>query len=193
MSWNGRNDAQRDPPTTHGGIEMNPALGPEDKLTPLMLYTTSGMVRAEVISKQSVRVSIWLRSDSAPRYLHLIKVQVVLVDGSAIKTFSHSDVFLPTETVVAYHLLPPASEPMDYDDTEANRRMQPATALLNGFQFKGHLRISTQSDLGTTIEMAHTSWLSFYDVDVANTYLPQLAIRAPMMLINPSRVGFAVE
>lgn len=171
---------------------MIPTLGPEDKATPLMLYTSYGMVRAEVVTKQSVRVSIWLRSDNAPRYLHLIKVHVVLVDGSAIKTYSYSDVFLPAETVLAYHLLPPASEPMDYDDTEANRRMQPATALLNGFQFRGNLRISTQSDLGTTIEMAHSSWLSFYDVEISNTYLPQLAIRAPMMLVNPSRVGFAL-
>jgi hypothetical protein len=172
---------------------MIPTLGPDDKTTPLMLYTAYGLVRAEVVSKQSVRVNIWLRSDNAPRYLHLIKPQVVLVDGSAIKTFSYADVFLPTETVIAYHLLPPSSEPMDYDDTEANRRMQPATALLNSFQFKGHLRISTQSDLGTTIEMAHTSWLSFYDVEISNTYLPQLGLHTPMMLINPSRVGFAVE
>lgn len=171
---------------------MIPTLGPEDKATPLMLYASYGMVRAEVVTKQSVRVSIWLRSDNAPRYLHLINVHVVLVDGSAIKTFSYSDVFLPAETVIAYHLLPPASEPMDYDDTEANRRMQPATGLLNGFQFRGNLRISTHSDIGTTIEMAHTSWLSFYDVEVSNTYLPQLALRAPMMLINPARVGFAL-
>lgn len=172
---------------------MNPTLGPEDKTTPLMLYTSYGLVRAEVVTRQSVRVSIWLRSDNAPRYLHLVKVHVILVDGSAVKTFSYSDVFMPAETINAYHLLPPASEPMDYDETEANRRMQPATALLNSFQFKGNLRISTHSDLGTTIEMAHSSWLSLYDVEISNTYLPQLALRTPMMLINPTRVGFAVE
>jgi hypothetical protein len=170
-----------------------PTLGAEDKATPLMLYTAYGMLRAELICKQNVRVNIWLRTDNAPRYLHLIKAQVVLVGGNAIKTFSYADVFLPADTVIAYHLLPPASEPMDYEDTEANRRMQPATALLNSFMFKGELRISTQSDFGTTIEVARSSWLSFYNVDISNPYLPQLALRAPMMLINPTRVGFALE
>jgi len=171
---------------------MIPALGPEDKVTPLMLYTSYGMVRAELVTKQNVRVNIWLRTDNAPRYLHLIKAQVVLVGGSAIKTLSYSDVFLPAETIIAYHLLPPGTEPMDYEETEVNRRMQPATALLNSFLFKGELRISTQSDFGTTIEVARTSWLSFYNVDVSNSYLPQLALRAPMMLINPTRVTFAL-
>jgi hypothetical protein len=158
-----------------------------------MLYTASGMVRAELVTRQNVRVNIWLRTDSAPRYLHLIKVQVVLVGGNAIKTFSYADVFLPAETVIAYHLLPPASEPMDFEETEANRRMQPATALLNSFLFRGELRISTLSDVGTTIEVARTSWLSFYNVDISNPFLPQLAVHAPMMLINPNQVGFALE
>ena len=172
---------------------MIPTLGSDDKTTPVMLYTASGMVRAELISKENVRVNIWLRTDNAPRYLHLIKAQVVLVGGNALKTFSYSDAFISAETVLAYHLLPPSSEPLDYDETEANRRMQPATALLNSFLFKGELRISTHSDLGTTIEVTRSSWLSFYNVDISNSFLPQLAIHAPMMLINPIHVGFAIE
>ncbi len=169
-------------------------LRPDEKTTPVMIYTQHSVVRGEVVTKQNVlRVNIWLRTDGAPRYLHVLKPQVLVFGGSPAKSLSYSEIYFPTSDVIAFHTLPPVEEPLDYDPNEANRTMEVLELLVGTFVMKGKIRISTQTELGTSLEVARVSWMSVYDVWVTNLYLPQMpAVQVPMVLVNPNHAAFGL-
>jgi hypothetical protein len=173
---------------------MMATLSPEEKSTMVMVYTQNGLYRGSVVTKQGVRVSTWLRTQGVPEYIHLFKPTVIHFGSGVIKTFSYGEIFVPVTMVQAFHLAPPLNEQLDYDKTETNRVMVPVTTLLGTFQFKGGLRISTLGTLSTSIELAHSSWMSIYDVDVTNHSMPQMQpIHVPMILMSPKQITIAVE
>lgn len=157
-----------------------------------MLYTMHNVVRGEAVVKQNVpRVNIWLRTDGAPRYIHILKPQVLVFGGSPVKTLSYSELYFPTSQVIAFHTLPPVEEPLDYDLSEADRRMETVDLLVGTFVISGKIRISTHTEVDTTLESARVSWMSVYEASVTNPYLPQMpALQTPMVLINPNHVSF---
>jgi len=157
-----------------------------------MLYTQEVVVRGEVITKESVhRVNIWLRTDGAPKYMHILKPQVLVFGGSPVKALSYSEIYYPTTQLIAFHILPPAEEALDYDPGEANRMMESVDVIVGTFVMKGQIRISTQTEVGVSLEVARVSWMSLYDATITNPYLPQMPpIQVPMVLINPSHVAF---
>jgi len=157
-----------------------------------MLYTQEVVVRGEVITKESVhRVNIWLRTDGAPKYMHILKPQVLVFGGSPVKALSYSEIYYPTTQLIAFHILPPTEEALDYDPGEANRMMESVDVIVGTFVMKGQIRISTQTEVGVSLEVARVSWMSLYDATITNPYLPQMPpIQVPMVLINPSHVAF---
>jgi len=167
-------------------------LRPDEKTTPVMLYSQHSVVRGEAVVKQSViRVSIWLRTDGAPRYIHVLKPQVLMFGGSPVKALSYSEIYFPTSEIIAFHTLPPTDEPVDYDSEEANRKMEVVELLVGTFVMKGNIRISTQTEVDNTLESARVTWMSVYDVWISNPYLPQMpALQVPMMLVNPTHIAF---
>jgi hypothetical protein len=169
-------------------------LKPDERTTPVMLYTPQSVIRGEVVAKQSVlRVNIWLRTDGAPRYMHILKPQILVFGGSVPKAISPSEVYFPTSELIAFHTLPPTEETLDYDPKEANRMMEPVEILVGTFIMKGTIRISTQTEISASLEMARVLWTSVYDVSISNPYLPQMAVlQVPMALVNPNRVPFAL-
>jgi hypothetical protein len=168
------------------------ALDPDIKRTLVMVYTLNTLVRGEVETKQAVRVSTWLRTQGVPDYFHLFQPTVIYF-GSSIKVISYKEIYIPVTTVIGFHLNPPVTESLDYDESETNRVMVPATFLPGAFVFKGHVRISAQADLTTSIELAHSAWMSVYDVDVNCPSMPQMqSIHIPLVLINPKQVSLAI-
>jgi len=169
-------------------------LRPDEKTTPVMVYTQNSLVRGEVVTKQSVlRVNIWLRTDGAPKYMHILKPQVIVFDGTPVKPLSYSELYFPTSQAIGFHILPPTEEQLDYDPTEANRMMVAVDVLVGSFIMKGNIRISTQTELGQSLEVARQAWMSVYDVNIMNPYLPQMPpLFVPMALVNPEHVAFGV-
>jgi hypothetical protein len=170
-------------------------LRPDERTTPVMLYTQESVVRGDVVTKESVhRVNIWLRTDGAPKYMHILKPQVLVFGGSPVKALTYSEIYFPTTQLIAFHTLPPTEEALDYDPDEANRMMEPVDAIVGTFVMKGKIRISTQTEVGVSLEVARVSWMSIYDVSIANPYLPQMPpIQTPMVLVNPNHVAFGVS
>jgi hypothetical protein len=170
-------------------------LRPDEKTTPVMLYTQDSLVRGDVVVKQSVlRVNIWLRTDGAPNYMHILKPQVIVFGGAPVKPLAFSEIFFPTSQLIGFHTLPPTDETLDYDPSEANRMMQDVQVLMGTFVVKGKIRISTQSELAASLEVARISWLSIYDAEIANPYLTQMPpIQVPMMLVSPNHVAFGLQ
>lgn len=170
-------------------------LRPDERTTAVMLYTREAVVRGEVVTKESVhRVNIWLRTDGAPKYMHLLKAQMLVFGGSPVKALPYTELYFPTSELIAFHTLPPTDEPLDYDLEEANRMMQPIDVLAGTFMMKGKIRISTQTEVGTSLEVARVSWMSLYDATITNPYLPQMPpMQIPMVLVNPSHVAFGIS
>ena len=158
-----------------------------------MIYTGNLLVRGELITKESARVSIWLRMQGQVHYVHIQKAQVLNFGGPLTKSFAYDEMYLPISQVSGFHLLPPAEEQLDYDPSEPNRTMHDVQLLLENFSVKGKVRISTHADFATSIEVAHAGWLSVYDAEVTTLFVPQFpAFHASMMLVNPSLVSFGI-
>ena len=167
-------------------------LAADEKIAMVMVYTNNMLVRGEVVTKESLRVSIWLRTQGVPNYIHMIKPQVILLGGTPPKSLSYSEMFVPTAEVFGFHLAPPESDPIDYDKSELNRMMQPMEVLVGSFLVKAKIRISTQTDVATSLDVSRASWMSLYEADISNPYLPQFNVHVPMLLVNPSHVSFGM-
>jgi hypothetical protein len=169
-------------------------LASDEKASGVMIYTQNTLIRGEAVTKQSNRVSVWLRTDGAPEFIHLLKPQVIFLNGSTVRMLSCSEIYVPVAQIIGFHLTPPAQDPMDYDESEKNRKMQPVMALVGTFVFNGAIRVSTQVDLGTSIMSGRTVWMSIYDVKISNPLLPQMGeVRVPMLLVRPGHVDFALN
>jgi hypothetical protein len=165
-------------------------LATEEKLVTVMTYTNDMLARGELIAKENMRVSIWLRTQGVPNYIHLHKAQMISFAGGTPKTFAFSELFIPTVQVAAFHLAPPAQDPLDFDTSEQNRVMQPMDGMVGPFIVKGKIRISMQTDVGTSLDVMRTTWLSVYEAEIANPHLPQFNIKVPMLLVNSNQVTF---
>jgi hypothetical protein len=169
-------------------------LSPDDKSTLVMVYTANMLVRGEVVTKQAVRVSTWLRTQGVPEFLHVFKAQVLVFGSGGVKNLNYVDTFIPVSSVIAFHLAPPAADPPDYGEEEMNRIMAPVTVHVGTFLFKAKLRISAKSTVGAAIELAHSAWQSIYEADVINPFVPQMpAIHVPLILVNPKQISLSVE
>ena len=170
-------------------------LRPDEKTTPVMLYTKESVIRGELVTKQLVhRINIWLRTDGVPKYLHLLKTQVLVIGGGSTKALSYPEIFFPSGDLIAFHTLPPTEEPLDYEPAEANRMMVDLDVLAGTFIMQGKVRISSQTEVGTSLEVARITWMSFYDVSITNPHLPQMSLlKVPMVLVNPNHVAYAVN
>jgi hypothetical protein len=165
----------------------------DEKVAMVMVYTNTMLARGEVVAKENARVSIWLRTQGVPNYIHLYKPQVISFIGAAPKTFSFSEIYVPTVQVIAYHLAPPAQDPLDYEAGEANRTMQLVELMIGPFMLKGKIRISMATDVATSLDVMRASWMSIYEAEITNPYLPQFNVKVPMLLVNPSQVNFGIQ
>jgi len=167
-------------------------LAPDEKSTLVMIYTQNSLARGEVVTRESVRVSIWLRTDGAPRFFHLHNANMLFFGSGPARSSNHTEVYIPTAMVSAFHIAPPAQDPLDYDEDEKNRADEIVSAAVGTFIFKGRIRYSAQSGLAASMEMT-LNWMSMYDVEITNPNLPQMpAIHVPMLLLNPSQITFSL-
>lgn len=163
-------------------------LNVEEKVATVMMYTPSMLFRGDLIVRENVRVSIWPRTQGVPNYIHLYNAHIMQLAGSPPKPYTKSEIYVSTSEVIAFHLAPPAVEPLDFDESELNRKMEPVNILAGSFEIKTHLRVSSAADFESSLEVMTAGWVSLYDSEVSNPYLPQFHISVPMMLIRPSRI-----
>ena len=165
-------------------------LAADEKITPVMIYTVDSLVRAGVVTKENIRVSIWLRMAGAPEFIHLRNANV-LVFGTSLQSQNFPDYFISTPQVLAFHLLPPATDPVDYDETEMNRKMESLTVMVGTFRFNGHTRMSTQTDLATHLSIMRSPLISIYDIEITNPNLQAMGVlKVPFALVRTNGVTF---
>jgi hypothetical protein len=92
---------------------------------------------------------------------------------------------LPTNLVIAYHIKPPAHDPLDFDPGEANRKMEPVIAVVGSFQFQGLIRMSTQTTLDKFLDVAKEAYTNIYEIEITQPAWPQMGvIKVPFALLN---------
>lgn len=169
------------------------SLTSDEKATPVMFYTAHNLVWGKVVSKTAIRINTWLHTDMVPDYLKVLEAQMLAIgQGAAARPQSLPVAYLHNRQIIAFHLMPPASEPMDFDPNEPNRKMFPLTAVVGSFQFDGRLRMSLQSDPGTFLNSLKGVFVSFYEARMTCPALPQVkGIETPLVLIRQSSAIFS--
>jgi hypothetical protein len=168
-------------------------LGPNEKATPVIVYARSKLIQGDMVTIENARVSIWLRMQGLPNYLHFLKAKILFFDGSPPKSLAFNEYYFPVERIIAFHLAPPASDPLDYDQEASDRTLVDVSMLFGKFIMKGKIRISTRADFATGLEVSHMAWLSVYEAEITSPFLPQIpVIHVPMLLVNPRQVSFGI-
>lgn len=166
-------------------------LGLDEKTTTVMVYARNKLIHGSLVTKKEVRVGLWLRMLDLPSYIHMLDTQVLFFGGAPPKSLRYAEYYFPIERIIGFHLAPPHSDPLDYDQDEANRTMQDVEMVLGPFLLKGKLRVSAQTDFASNLEVSHMTWFSVYDADIVNPFLPNMrAIHVPSLLISPRQVSF---
>lgn len=166
---------------------------PDEKVSMVMLYTANMLIRGEIILRENMRVSIWPRTQGVPNFIHLFNVNIIQIAGSLPKSYARNESFVPTPNVIGFHLAPPAQDPLDYDQSEANRKMELVHVLAGSFEIKAKLRISTATDFAASLDVMNSPWISLYEADISNPYFPQLRVNVPMLLVRPNHILINME
>ena len=170
-------------------------LAEDEKVVQVMIYTLNSLFWGEVVVKSVIRVSTWLRTNTFPDWIPLSNAgSIVTTSGTAPHTFTYTELFVPVPQIIAFHLLPPASDPIDFDPTEPNRRMEPVNAILGSFQVKGNLRIAASSSLKRYLEVTRENYTSLYDAEITNLVLPAFGpVKVPYILIRQGAAVFTAR
>lgn len=172
---------------------MDP-LAPDEKSTMVMIYTQNTLVRGAVVTKESTRVEIWPRTQGIPNFIRVFNPSVLLFGGNPPKPLTHAEILVPAPAMLGFHLAPPTSTPLDYDENEKNRSMEPISFLMGTFTVKGHIRVTNAAAIINSLDVAFNSWLSIYNSEISNPFLPQMPpMPVPMMLIHPRQVSFLLD
>jgi hypothetical protein len=168
-------------------------LPPDEKTTPVIVYSRTKLIHGNLVTKKEVRVNIWLRMREMKGIIHLLDTEVLLFGGPVPKSIKYNEYFFPVERIIGFHLAPSASEPLDYIAVEGNRSMLDVELIMGVFIIKGKALISTQSDFTAMIERTENSWFSVYDATIGNPLVPQMpALQTPMLLVNTGQVSFGI-
>lgn len=168
-------------------------LGADEKAVKVMVYTTTSLYWGEVVVKELIRVNTWLRTNAAPDRITLYNAHgIVTTSPTNAKPCMYPELNIAVPQIIAFHIMPPGKEPVDYDPSEPNRRMEPVSALLSTFQVKGFLRLSTNADLKRYLEVTRETFTALYDAEITNQVVPNLGpINTAYILVRQETTSFA--
>lgn len=167
-------------------------LAADEKSTTVMLYTRNKLIHGDYVTQKDVRVSTLPRI-GLPDYLHLWKAEILFLASTPPRTLNYAEYFFPSERMIGFHIAPPSAEPLDYDPASDNRVMRPVHLILGAFMLEGGILISPHADIASMLELGHRSWISVYDAEVSNPFMPVMpTIHVPMLLVSPSQVSLGI-
>jgi hypothetical protein len=113
--------------------------------------------------------------------------------GGPVATITMAEMHIPIAQVLAFHMLPPQQDPLDYEPNEPNRKMIPVTALVGSFRFDGLLRMSTQSNLHNFLEVIKEVYTSLYEVKISQPERPSMAsLQVPYTIVRRDAALFSL-
>jgi len=157
-----------------------------DKATAVAVYTMNSLMIGELVTREAVRVSTWLRAIGLPDYAGLYGVTMLRFLGTGEpQVLRFSQLHFPLSQVIALHLSPPGNDPLDYDTSEQNRKLEPVAALAGPFRFDGHIRIPAHVTLARQMDIMRDPFTMLYDVSISSAFQPMGVVQTSMALIRP--------
>jgi hypothetical protein len=168
---------------------------PDEKSASVMVYTATGLSWGEVVVKEQIRVSTWLRTNASPDIVCLYNAKTITTTNNAPpKPLQFSELHIMNQQVVAFHLMPPAKDPLDFDPNEPNRRMDPITVMVGTFRIDGLMRIAVKSNLSKYLEVTRENFAAIYDAEITCPVMPSLGVmRVPYVIVRMSSSMFATR
>jgi hypothetical protein len=151
-------------------------IGVDEKTTPVMAYTRTSIIWGDVVTKQQIRVSSWLKTSAAPDVVAVYNAKVlpVLFNGG-VKPNVFTEAHVPAKEILAFHVLPPAADPLDYDPAnEPNLHMEPTSVLIANVRIDGFLRLSIHTNLAKFLDVSHETFTNIYDAVISSPIMPAL-------------------
>lgn len=168
-----------------------PQIQDDEKTANVMVYTRSAIHWGMIIVKNPVRVSTWLRTNLAPEVLTIYNANSLLTTIAGAKPISSRALYLFTSEVLAFHLIPPQTEPPDYDPTEPNRYMDPVSILVGAFRIDGHMRLSLISNVEKYLDRTREEFTSIYDAKITNIINPAAGVmKVPYLIVRQNAVVY---
>lgn len=147
----------------------------EQIAVPTMVHTANSLSWGKVVIHENLRINLILVGSSVPDYISLYEAHRIRMDGTEVsKPAAYSELHIPTENILGFHVMPPMIEALDYEEDEPNRIMQPLVCLLGSFEFHGLFRMSSQTDLHQFLGVSKSKYLSLYDVEIRHTTSTQM-------------------
>jgi hypothetical protein len=170
-------------------------LSPDEKVARVMAYTSNALVWGDVVVKEMIRVSTWLRTNNAPDRVRIYSARMVNTTASSqVKPLHFSEVYIATSQINVFHLMPPAQDPVDYDPTEPNRKMEPVTMMVSNFRIDGHLRLAVSGSVGKFLEVVRENFTSVYDAQISCPTNPGFkTITVPYVIVRQEATAFGIE
>jgi hypothetical protein len=170
-----------------GGLE------PDMKAMPVMVYTAERLFWGDLHITENLRVNMILQSTDAPDYISLYDAkQILLISSVKSEPAAFTEIHIPTDMIIGFHLMPSHSEPVDYDEDEPNRKMEPVVAQIGKFNFNGHARMSTQTDIKSFIQVTRAEFISLYDLEIVQSANPnQQPMKVPMAQVRRNTAIFS--
>ncbi len=175
--------------------QVTPPTEWDEKIASVMIYTPDALLWGDIVIKSGIRVSTWLRTQGVPQFIHIFNANRIrfAATGSA-RPLAMAEMYLPSSEVVAFHLKPPAADPVDYDPKEPNRKMVPISAYVGWFRFNGFLRMSNVTDIDRYLDVAKEPYIPVYDLTITNLSVPNMAaIQTPYALVRGRDTSFATR
>jgi hypothetical protein len=169
-------------------------LASDEKVNQVMVYTNSAMFWGEVVTKQIIRVSTWLRTNTAPDRICIYNARAIYTFGGAqVRPMQFSELYIATSQINLFHLKPPTKDPLDYDPTEPNRRMQPVSILISNFRVDGNLRLASKTSLGKSLEVTRESFSAVYDAQISSSLITSFGnLAVPYVLVRQEAAVFTL-
>jgi hypothetical protein len=166
---------------------------PDEKVTPVMVYSKESLTWGNLVTKETMLASRLLIGAAIPDYLSLFDAQNMPTQGEKlIKPQKYNNYYIPVAQIIAYHLMPPVSEPYDFDVNEPNREMREILVHVGAFHFNAHLRISTQTTIQSFLDVSKSRFVSVYDLEITHPQNPQLSpIKVNMAVVRRDGVYFS--
>ncbi len=167
-------------------------LAPDEKVTQVMAYTQNNLYWGDLVSKEIIRVSTWLRTNTAPERVTIFNAKSVLITNpNPQKPILIREMNVALSQILAFHIMPPGKDPLDYDPTEPNRKMEPVTLLVSTFRIEGCLRLSTRSSMAKFLEVTRENFTGVYDAKINNTLISSMGtITVPFLLVRQETTIF---
>lgn len=146
-------------------------LSPEEKTTQVMVGTPDLLLWGDLITKQQVRMSIFLNTlaeDFVP--LHKVKA-LFLAPSQQVAPVEKPTLFVKQEEILLFLALHD-TEPLP-DETET-RKYEPVEVLVGSYQIEGKLLKSPFSTLENMLMVTRATYLPIYDAKVRHVAKPWL-------------------